>query len=1199
MRKFWIGLIPLFLLEGFAAGQDSIRHRIILIGDAGFINKQQQAVISDAASRIISGQTTVLFLGNNIFPRGLSFSGDSIMEKQVLQSQYQPMRSKGAPVYFIPGNRDWDNSGRNGLSSVRKQWEYLRGQNDPLLQLVPANGCPDPVEININDQLVIIVFDSEWWLFPYSKLNFEADCDCTTKEEVAAKLDDLFFKNRFKVIILASHHPFQSYGIRGGNFTWKDHIFPFTALNKNLYIPLPVVGSLYPLLRRSFTSPEDLHHPLYKEMIRKVNNVFGSFPNLTYAAGHEQGLQLIKSNHLQIVSGSGSQASSALRRKSSVFAQAQQGYVTIDLLPNNDTKFDYYTYGEAGAKIAFSYTHPYQDLKTQEEASYEAITKDSIEVSAYAPYDHVSGLHRNIFGEGYRKEWGVPTKLPVIRISELKGGLTPYKRGGGHQTLSLRLKDKDGKEWVLRSIEKFPDVLLPEGLRETFARDIARDAMSAQHPYGPLVVPILANAVRVPHANPVIGYVAPDKQLGIYQKTFANRLCLLEEREPFGNSDNTPEMLQKLNQDNDNSVDSVAFFRARLLDLYLGDWDRHDDQWRWYDEKKGSEKKYIAIPRDRDQAFYRNGGFLPRIASTRAIAPFLRGFRADFKKTNEFFLNGQTLDNRFLNQLDHETWIKISHEFSAALTDSVLETGLSKLPPESYRLRHDDLLNKMKKRRDHLADAAEKYYFFINKIADIRVSDKNELVEISDATGGGVLLTIHKLTKERKVKEQLYSKVFTPSVTKEIRLFIGRGDDSVVVNTQQTSIKFRIVGGEGKKDYNVIKAGRKMHVYGKETNVFFDGMSYKIKKHLSNDSANTAILPTRRYNVTVPMLLVGLNPDDGLLFGLSFKHTHQGFRKLPYASVQQAGFAHSFSTRAYRFNYHGEWLGYNGKPDFIMQLVARAPNNTQNFFGRGNETEFEKTENYKKYYRARFTIYQADPAVRWRGDKNSFFSIGPSLQHYSYDQEENKGRLTSDPSLIGSYDSSTLDKARTHLGLVINFIRNRKNHPLLPGWGSYVHILVQGYMGLNSYSKSFIQIIPEIALYKSLNLSQTIVLSERLGGGITLGNTTFYQSLFLGGHQNLQGYRQYRFAGQHSIYNNLELRIKLAEFASYILPGQFGFTGFYDIGRVWEKNEDSHKWHNGIGGGFYFAPAQLVVLQLVAGFSVEGWYPNFTMGFRF
>jgi hemolysin activation/secretion protein len=154
-------------------------------------------------------------------------------------------------------------------------------------------------------------------------------------------------------------------------------------------------------------------------------------------------------------------------------------------------------------------------------------------------------------------------------------------------------------------------------------------------------------------------------------------------------------------------------------------------------------------------------------------------------------------------------------------------------------------------------------------------------------------------------------------------------------------------------------------------------------------------------------------------------------------------------------------------------------------------------------------------------------------------------------------------------------------------------------MGLNNYSKSFMQIVPEVALYKSLNAAQTIVLAERFGGGVSFGKTTFYQSLFLGGHENLLGYRQYRFAGQHSLYNNLELRIKLSDFASYVLPGQFGLTGFYDIGRVWEEHDNSGKWHNGVGGGFYFAPAQLVVLQIVAGYSKEGVYPYFTMGFRF
>jgi outer membrane translocation and assembly module TamA len=120
-----------------------------------------------------------------------------------------------------------------------------------------------------------------------------------------------------------------------------------------------------------------------------------------------------------------------------------------------------------------------------------------------------------------------------------------------------------------------------------------------------------------------------------------------------------------------------------------------------------------------------------------------------------------------------------------------------------------------------------------------------------------------------------------------------------------------------------------------------------------------------------------------------------------------------------------------------------------------------------------------------------------------------------------------------------------------------------------------------------------------VGGVVTVGKTAFYQSAFLGGHENLLGYRQYRFAGQHSMYNNLELRVRLADVASYILPGQLGLVGFYDVGRVWEKNESSDLWHQGTGGGLYFSPAQMALFQFVVGYSNEGVYPYFTMGFRF
>ncbi len=83
------------------------------------------------------------------------------------------------------------------------------------------------------------------------------------------------------------------------------------------------------------------------------------------------------------------------------------------------------------------------------------------------------------------------------------------------------------------------------------------------------------------------------------------------------------------------------------------------------------------------------------------------------------------------------------------------------------------------------------------------------------------------------------------------------------------------------------------------------------------------------------------------------------------------------------------------------------------------------------------------------------------------------------------------------------------------------------------------------------------------------------------------------------LYNNLEARLKIASLASYLVPGQLGLVAFYDVGRVWEENQESKKWHQGVGAGLYFSPAQLIMLQFVAGKSVEGWYPYFTMGFRF
>jgi outer membrane translocation and assembly module TamA len=181
----------------------------------------------------------------------------------------------------------------------------------------------------------------------------------------------------------------------------------------------------------------------------------------------------------------------------------------------------------------------------------------------------------------------------------------------------------------------------------------------------------------------------------------------------------------------------------------------------------------------------------------------------------------------------------------------------------------------------------------------------------------------------------------------------------------------------------------------------------------------------------------------------------------------------------------------------------------------------------------------------------------------------------------------------------MNYLNDTRNNKLFPSSGIFIKVKLQGYAGLNNYSKSFAQLIPEVSFYRALGSDARVILAERAGGGVTIGQTAFYQSLFLGGTQNLLGFRTNRFAGQHMFYNNLETRLRLGDLSSAVLPGRFGLSAFYDIGRVWDKNDQSDTWHQGVGGGFYFAPADLMVLQVQAGFSKEGWYPSISFQFRF
>jgi hypothetical protein len=79
----------------------------------------------------------------------------------------------------------------------------------------------------------------------------------------------------------------------------------------------------------------------------------------------------------------------------------------------------------------------------------------------------------------------------------------------------------------------------------------------------------------------------------------------------------------------------------------------------------------------------------------------------------------------------------------------------------------------------------------------------------------------------------------------------------------------------------------------------------------------------------------------------------------------------------------------------------------------------------------------------------------------------------------------------------------------------------------------------------------------------------------------------------------MELRVKLFDSRSYVFPGPVGIIGFNEVGRVWLKGEDSKKWHDSYGGGFYYAAYNYALLSFTIAYSKEERLFNFSLGTKF
>ncbi|MEH6680604.1 MAG: metallophosphoesterase [Sediminicola sp.] len=1231
MMKHYVALCIIVLLSGCATSKlkyadpstakdvevsKEVAHTFYLIGDAGLSPMGGMNPVLKIFRNRLSGadkNSTAIFLGDNIYPAGLPDPKDSTVAYRTainhLDAQLNTLDSFKGRTLFIPGNHDWYTEGLIGLE---REQDYIVGRLGSKDVFQPRNGCPLE-EIEINDDLVVLAIDTEWYLTNWDKRpSINDKCEIKSRNKFLEELEGLIKKHGDKTTILAMHHPLFSYGAHGGQSTWREQFYP-----GHTSVPIPILGSIINIFRKTTgASVEDLNNKRYRELRKRIGTLAQYSEKVIVASGHEHTLQyIVEENIPQILSGAGAKRGGSRLLNGSLFSTGEMGFATLEVYADGSSRVRYFGLdGEEREKFLFTAQVLPPD---REKASREYPTSfpKQVEASIYTEEEiDKSNFFKGIWGERYRNYYAAKVAAPTVLLDTLFGGLTPVRKGGGHQSKSLRLEDKDGKQYVMRALRKsaelylqsmaFKDQYIVGDFANTYTEDLLMDFYTGSHPYAPFAVATLSKAVGVYHTNPELYYVPKQQALMGFDDDFGDELYMIEEHvgdghgdlESFGYAEkieSTDDLLKKLRKDEDYVLDAEGYLRARLFDMVLGDWDRHSDQWRWAEteDKETGSTVFRPIPRDRDQVFSIMGdGALMKLA-TRTIPPLrlMEGFNEEIRNVRGFNINPYPMDMSFLSGTTRDQWLKEVAFIQQRLTPEVIDSALEQFPPEVRDSTVAIIKRKLLSRLRQLPQVAAEYYDEMNTFAVIKGTDKDDWFEIG-ITGEYTEVSAYRIIGGNKEK-MYFQKRFYPSLTREIWIYGLDDDDYFVVKGKgKNGIKVRLVGGQNNDVFD-IEDGKQVVVYdyeSKENTIKSKGRS---KVVLTDDYEINTYEPLKLKSSTNQLIpTVGYNPDDGVKLGFSHTYIHNGFIQDPFTSRHRFNAAYYFATNGFELGYQGEFARLD---NWNVELAARftSPNFSINFFGFGNGTENLDDELDLDYNRVKIQTSSFSPSLVHRGPLGSVIKAGIGYERLEVEETEDRFINT-------FYQANGAETTNQFVGANLSYGYSNQDSPAFPTLGMSTALDVGYKRSADDGGQSFGYVVPSLSLDYKLVPDGRLVLATKWKAHFNIGDDyEFYQAASIGGVDGLRGFRNQRFTGKTAYYQNTDIRYSLKRKKTGFLPMSMGVFGGFDYGRVWFPGDGSDQWHNSYGGGFFLNGADIMSLNLALFNSEEG--PRFTFGLGF
>jgi hypothetical protein len=409
---------------------------------------------------------------------------------------------------------------------------------------------------------------------------------------------------------------------------------------------------------------------------------------------------------------------------------------------------------------------------------------DSIELVVNPGY-RVNPAAETLLGSQYRNLWTSPITVEVLDLDRFEGGVRPTREGGGQETRSLHFETTGGRHFVFRSVDKEVLRLLHAGLSRSPVAWLVHDQTSSSFPAGALVANELQAAVGLPAGTARLVVLPDHDRLGEYRERFAGVLGLMQEGHgeyrrnppPAGKDEarDTEEVLPRVDSSSSHRLDARGYLTARILDLFLNDWDRHAGQWRWAGVAEPWGTRWMAIPVDRDQSFSSYDGVLMALARLRT--PKLAVFGPEIPSVRGLMYNSRSLDRRVLAGLEQAAWDSVAGFVVARLTDSVLAQAARKLPDPWYRLEGRRLVETLKQRRGMLAASAISLYQRLAKHPEVHATRESEILQLTHHPDGALELRI----APGPGGPPWFTRRFLPGETSGLDIHLGGGRDRIVV----------------------------------------------------------------------------------------------------------------------------------------------------------------------------------------------------------------------------------------------------------------------------------------------------------------------------------------------------------------------------------------------------------------------------------